>query len=148
MSPTVAESEINQEQSMSRQALLAGTCHPTLRHQTSRKRRRLNSPSPSPGGAPNPISNLEIRIQQMGSDVMNAARQFGELERCNAALTKDNADMNANAPEGWIAPAEVSKQFEQQAEKHAAQIEALKTEHTSRIKSLEAQVKELGVRLG
>lgn len=84
----------------------------------------------------------------MGSDVMNAARQFGELERCNAALTKDNADMKANAPEGWIPPAEVSKQLEQQAEEHAALIEALKTEHTPRMKSLEAQVKELEVRFG
>lgn len=84
----------------------------------------------------------------MRSDVINAARQFAELERCNASLTTDNADIKANAPEGWIPPAEVSKQLEQQAEKHAAQIEALKTEYTSRIKSLEAQVKELEVRLG
>ncbi len=79
---------------------------------------------------------------------MNVAHEFAELQQCNAALTKENANMKANDPEGWIPTAEALKQLEQQAEEHAAQLETLKTEHTSRIKTLESRNKELEIRLG
>lgn len=79
---------------------------------------------------------------------MNVAREFAELQRCNAILTNDNANMNSNAPEGWIPPAEVSRQLEQQTEKHAVQLGALKTELTLRIEKIEAEKEELKIRLG
>lgn len=144
----MAESEINQEQSTSRQALLTGTYHTTMRHQASRKRRRLNSPSPSPGETPSSLGNRAIQIENMGFDIMDVAREFAELQRCNAILTNDNANMKSNAPEGWIPPAEVSRQLEVQAEKHAVQLGALKTELTLRIEKIEAEKEELKIRLG
>lgn len=79
---------------------------------------------------------------------MIAARYLAELEQRSSILTTENAEMKAHAPEGWIRPAEVLKQLEERAGKHTAQVEALETEHTLHIKSLEAQVEELKVRLG
>lgn len=148
----MAGSENNQEQLKLQPATVVGTCPSNATRQASRKRRRMNSPSPSPVAVQNHIGNLALRVEQMQSDVINAARQIAELERCNASLTEANADMEAHAPEGWIPPAELLKQLkqqaDQQADQHAAQVGALETEHASRIKSLEAQVEELEVRLG
>lgn len=79
---------------------------------------------------------------------MIAARYLAELEQRSSILTTENVELKAHAPEGWIPPAELLKQLEEQAEKHAAQVEALQTEHTLQIKSLEAQVEELELRLG
>jgi len=141
-------SENHQGQLEPRPAPAIGTCPQNPTDHASRKRRHLDSPSPPSVELQNPLTNLVLQIGETKSDIMIAARYLAELERCNSMLTTENAEMKAHAPEGWIPPAEVLKQLEEQAEKHAAQVETLETEHTSQIKSLEAQVAELEVRLG
>lgn len=89
-----------------------------------------------------------LQIGETKSDIMITARYLAALERYNSMLTTENAELKVHAQEGWISPAELLKQLEEQAEKHAAQVESLETEHTSQTKSLEAQVEELELRLG
>ncbi len=141
-------SKNHQGQLEPRPAPAIGTCPANPTDHGPRNRRHLNPPSPPSVELRNPFTNHVLQIGEMKSDIMNTARYLAELEQRNSMLTTENAELKAHAPEGWIPPAEVLKQLEQQAEKHAAQVEALDTEHTSQIKSLEAQVEELEVRLG
>ncbi len=141
-------SENCQGQPKPRPAPVIGTCPANPTDQGPRKLRHFSSPSPPSVELQDPFTNLVFQTGEMKSDIMIAARYLAELEQRSSILTTENVELKAHAPEGWIPPAELLKQLEEQAEKHASQVEALETEHTLQIKSLEAQVEELELRLG